>query len=81
MRFFRSKVAEVDYRSGTARGEGLRMDLERIDREQLHLDHGAAEYYISGPEAFSFDMSKFLRGQGVDPQRIRNEWFTTGEVA
>lgn len=80
MRFMCNQVADLEYRSGTARGEGLRMDMERIERETLHLDHGAAEYYICGPEAFTQDMSKFLVGQGVNQGRVKHEWFTTGDL-
>lgn len=80
MRFFHSQLADVEYKRGTARGESLRMDLERVEREHLHLDHGAAEYYICGPEAFTQDMSHFLSMQGVDKGRIKHEWFTTGDL-
>ncbi|KAL6857540.1 hypothetical protein ACO1O0_004978 [Amphichorda felina] len=81
VRFLRSQLADlVEYRSGTARGEGLRMDMERIERETLHLDHGAAEYFICGPEAFTQDMIKLLVGQGVNRRRVKHEWFTTGDL-
>ncbi|KAH6695117.1 hemoglobin [Plectosphaerella plurivora] len=80
-RFFRSKVADLDDGSSTASGEaGLRMDLARVDRSQLYLDHGAAEYYVCGPDAFMQEMARYLISQGVDSQRVKYEWFTTGDL-
>lgn len=80
IRLLRSPLVDVDYRSGTARGEGIRREMERIEREALHLDHGAAEYFLCGPEAFVGDMGRFLKRQGVDMDRVKCEWFTTGEL-
>lgn len=77
--FWKSRVADVDYRTGTARAEGMRLDLERLSHEELHLGHGSTEYYICGPEAFIQDMSNTLEARGVGQTRIRYEWFSTGD--
>lgn len=80
IRLLRSPLVDVDYRSGTARGEGIRREMERIEREVLHLGHGAAEYFLCGPQAFVADMAKFLKRQGVSMDRVKCEWFSTGEL-
>lgn len=77
--FWRSKTADVDYRNGTARAKGMRLDLERLDHALLHLDHGSTEYYLCGPETFIQDMSKTLAARGVDLSRVKFEWFSTGD--
>lgn len=77
--FWRSRVADVDYRNGTARAEGMRLDLEKLDRDELYLDHGSTEYYICGPETFIHDMAKTLMARGVKASRIKFEWFSTGD--
>ena len=53
----------------------MRLDLERLDGELLHLNDRMAEYYICGPETFIGDMDKTLVERGVDPKRIKAEWF------
>ncbi|KFH45072.1 Flavohemoprotein-like protein [Hapsidospora chrysogenum ATCC 11550] len=80
IRLFQSQLADLEYRCGSAHGEGLKMDFQKLERKTLHLDHGATEYYICGPEAFTKDMSASLLGQGVDRARVKYEWFTTGEL-
>jgi nitric oxide dioxygenase len=77
--FWQSRAADMDYRNGTARAQGMRLDLERLDPTLLHLEHGSTEYYICGPETFIHDMSKTLITRGVNPNRVRYEWFGTGD--
>jgi nitric oxide dioxygenase len=77
--FWKNRVADVDYRNGTARAEGMRRDLERLSHEDLRLGDKSTEYYICGPEAFVQDMSNSLTVRGVAQARIRYEWFSTGD--
>lgn len=77
--FWRSKAADMDYRNGTARAQGMRLDLERLDPTLLHLEHGSTEYFICGPETFIHDMSKTLIARGVHSSRVKFEWFGTGD--
>ncbi|KAM0329458.1 hypothetical protein ACHAQA_004767 [Verticillium albo-atrum] len=80
-KFFRSKVADADEHEKTPGDEyGVRLDLAVMEREQLHLEHGGAEYYICGSEAFMAETSTYLFAQDVDPKRVRYEWFTTGDL-
>ena len=80
VRFLRSQLADIDYRRGSARAQGLKKMLEGLERGELRLDDRTAEYYICGPEAFSQDMLGFLRAQGVGTVRLHHEWFSTGEL-
>ncbi|EXF85857.1 globin [Colletotrichum paranaense] len=81
-KFFRSQIADVedDDSLSSSSDFGLRMDLARIAPEELYLSHGGAEYYICGPEIFMVEMSQFLINQGVDPNRVKFERFTTGDL-
>lgn len=87
--FFQSKVADMDHvEAGQDETEhevmSLRMDLASLAEapgRPLHLDHGAALYYICGPEAFMEETGRFLAERGVDRTRVKFEWFTTGDPA
>ncbi|KAG9255782.1 hemoglobin [Emericellopsis atlantica] len=84
-RFWRSMLAEQEQREthNPERDgvfESVRTELERVERSVLGLDHGAAEYFICGPDAFAASVRNFLLEQGVGELRIRCEWFSTGEL-
>merc|ERR1712000_357721 len=84
-RFWRSVLADREQRVARSPGwdnvcESMRLELEGVDRSVLGLDHGAAEYFICGPDAFAASVRKFLLEQGVGESRIRVEWFSTGEL-
>jgi nitric oxide dioxygenase len=81
----RSTLADCEQQKGTrspghSGTDSLTMELERIERHVLGLDHGAAEYFICGPESFTTGVRNFLLEQGVGGSRIRCEWFSTGEL-
>ncbi|ROT39641.1 hypothetical protein SODALDRAFT_331750 [Sodiomyces alkalinus F11] len=87
--FFRSRVAEMDdLEAGKEETErelmALRMDLASLAEapgRPLHLDHGAALYYVCGTEAFMEEAGRFLAERRVDRARVKFEWFTTGDPA
>jgi nitric oxide dioxygenase len=79
-KFFRSKAWQPDLENKPPQYEMGRLDLASIGLEKLHLDHGGAEYYICGPELLTEDVEGFLTIQGVDPNRIKHELFTTGDL-
>lgn len=57
-----------------------RVDLNKVQPELLHADHGSAEYYICGPEAFMKTMIQQLVDMGIDTQRVKCELFSVGEM-
>ncbi|KAL9125705.1 MAG: hypothetical protein Q9217_005134 [Psora testacea] len=57
-----------------------RMNLDKLDRQDLLLDRNDAKYFICGPERFMADMEKKLRDLGVDMERIKLELFGTGST-
>lgn len=80
-RFLRGQFAdEDDHRESPARGESLRVGLKGLGRDVLHLDHGAAGYFLCGPKTFTQDVARFLCDAGVDSRRIHSEWFATGDL-
>ncbi|TPX07271.1 uncharacterized protein E0L32_010865 [Thyridium curvatum] len=58
-----------------------RVDLAKVKREDLFLEHGGTEYYICGPEQFMLEMAEYIRDQGVDLHRVKFELFSTGTFA
>jgi nitric oxide dioxygenase len=58
-----------------------RVDLNKLDSEDLFLDNKTTEYYICGPEKFMTDMESSLKAEGVPAARIKMELFGTGGVA
>ncbi|KAL9098437.1 MAG: hypothetical protein Q9163_005898 [Psora crenata] len=58
-----------------------RMNLDRLDKEDLFLNRRDAAYFICGPEKFMEDMEKKLIEYGVDTERIKIELFGTGSRA
>lgn len=88
--FFKSKVADLDDFEADADEldhelMALRMDLasltEDSSRQPLHLNHGAALYYVCGPESFMEETARFLTERGVGQSRMKFEWFTVGDPA
>jgi len=81
---FCTKVFKTHLVSGDAAGVtydyNFRMDLAKVDREDLHLHNGATEYYICGPEQFMMEMSDYLRAQGIGAARVKFELFSTGDL-
>ncbi|CAP60025.1 uncharacterized protein PODANS_1_3460 [Podospora anserina S mat+] len=59
----------------------FRMDLAKVNPDDLHLNHGGTEYFICGPEQFMLEMSDYLKSQGVLTQRVHFELFSTGDLA
>jgi nitric oxide dioxygenase len=57
-----------------------RVDLNKLDSEDLFLDDKTTEYYICGPEKFMTDMESSLKAKGVPAARIKMELFGTGGV-
>ncbi|KAK4157776.1 globin-like protein [Chaetomidium leptoderma] len=77
---FKTQPADSDV-VGVTYDHGFRMDLAKIEPQDLHLQNNGAEYYICGPEQFMLDMSDYLKAQGVPPARIKFELFSTGDLA
>lgn len=57
----------------------LRIDLAKIERSNMFLDHGSTEYYVCGPEQFMAEMGEDLQAQGVSQSRVKFGFFSTGE--
>lgn len=79
LNIFRSRLAEVGL-VGVDYGYDARMDLAAVSAEDLHLNNGAAEYYICGPEQFMVEMADYLVLQGVSLGRVKFSTFTTGDL-
>ncbi|KAL2023599.1 hypothetical protein VTK56DRAFT_1756 [Thermocarpiscus australiensis] len=68
--------------AGVTYDHASRVDLARVDpRDDLFLHNSGTEYYICGPEQFMFEMSGYLKAQGVPASRIKLELFSTGDLA
>ncbi|KAK3341314.1 globin-like protein [Lasiosphaeria hispida] len=82
---FRTKIFKTHLASGDSASVtydyGFRMDLAKVDPEDLFLQHGGTEYYICGPEQFMLEMSGYLKAQGVPAGRLKFELFSTGDLA
>lgn len=76
---FKTHLAESDV-CGVNYDHDFRMDLAKIDREDLYISHGATEYFICGPEQFMFEMAEYLKSQKVDSSRMHFELFSTGDM-
>ncbi|KAL2110129.1 hypothetical protein VUR80DRAFT_1573 [Thermomyces stellatus] len=79
LNIFKSQLAEVDL-IGVNYDYDARVDLGAVGSRDLHLDHGAAEYYICGPEQFMVEMTDYLLLQGVSMGRVKFSPFSTGEL-
>ncbi|KAL2124704.1 hypothetical protein VTJ04DRAFT_1069 [Mycothermus thermophilus] len=59
----------------------FRMDLAKVNPDDLFLTNSSTEYYICGPEQFMLEMSDYLKSQGVPSNRVKFELFSTGDLA
>ena len=78
-RVFKTALADSDL-VGLTYDYDRPMDLRMVAAEDLFLNNGSTEYFISGPEQFLVEMADYLTLQGVDRSRIRFELFGTGEL-
>ncbi|SPO02385.1 probable flavohemoglobin [Cephalotrichum gorgonifer] len=76
---FKSRLADASL-VGVDHEYDARVDLAAVGVQDLHLDHGAAEYYICGPEQFMVEMSDYLVLKGVSMSRVKFSPFSTGEL-
>lgn len=76
---FKTYLADEDL-AGVTHDYDVRMDLAKVNREDLHLNHGGTEYYICGPEQFMLEMADYLKMQGVGVGRLKFELFSTGDM-
>ncbi|PSR83594.1 globin-like protein [Coniella lustricola] len=76
---FKTHLADGDL-AGTTHDYDFRVDLAKVNREDLHLNHSGAEYYICGPEQFMLEMADYLKMQGVELSRLKFELFSTGDM-
>ncbi len=79
-KIFKTHLAEKDL-AGVTYDYDYRMDLAKVDPEDLFLHHSGTEYFICGPEQFMLEMSDYLKSQGVPKTRLKFELFTTGDLA
>lgn len=77
---FKTHLAESDV-VGVTYNYDFRMDLARIDPEDLYLQNSGTEYYTCGPEQFMLEISDYLKTQGVPAARVKYELFSTGDLA
>jgi nitric oxide dioxygenase len=80
IKFFRSQAPRFEKQDPEYPYEHGRLDLASIGLEKLHLDHGATEYYICGPEDIMEDVAAFLIVSGISKSRVKCEVFTTGDL-
>ncbi|WAO84345.1 Nitric oxide dioxygenase [Fusarium falciforme] len=76
---FKTHLAESDV-YGVTYDHDFRVDLAKVDRDDLYLCHGATEYYICGPEQFMLEMAEYLKSKKVDSSRMHFELFSTGDM-
>ena len=57
-----------------------RVDLDKVNKEQLFTDNDAARYFVCGPAQFMLDIESKLKCYGVSGDRIKMELFGTGGV-
>lgn len=76
---FKTHLADGDL-AGVNFDYDFRVDLAKMDKEDLFLSHRGAEYYICGPEQFMVEMADYLKMQGVELRRLKFELFSTGDM-
>lgn len=76
---FKTHLADGDL-AGVTHDYDYRVDLAKINREDLFLHHGGTEYFICGPEQFMVEMADYLKMQGVEMHRLKFELFSTGDM-
>lgn len=57
-----------------------RLDLDKVNGADLHLDNNKAQYFVCGPAEFMVATAKKLQGLGVSAARVKMELFGTGGV-
>ncbi|KAJ9133021.1 Flavohemoprotein [Pleurostoma richardsiae] len=77
---FKTHLADGDL-VGVTYDYDFRVDLAKVDPDDLFLSHGGTEYYICGPEQFMLEMADYIKAQGVDVSRVKFELFSTGDMA
>ncbi|EGS19252.1 uncharacterized protein CTHT_0058780 [Thermochaetoides thermophila DSM 1495] len=77
---FKTHLADSDV-VGVTYDYDFRMDLARVNPDDLFLTNSGTEYYICGPEQFMLEMSDYLKSQGVPSNRVKFELFSTGDLA
>lgn len=76
---FKTHLAESDI-YGVNYDHDFRVDLAKVDKDDLWLCNGSAEYYVCGPEQFMLEMAEYLKSKKVDSSRIKFELFSTGDM-
>ncbi|KAH8734705.1 globin-like protein [Ilyonectria robusta] len=76
---FKTHLAESDV-YGVNYDHDFRVDLAKVDKDDLWLCNGSAEYYVCGPEQFMLEMAEYLKSKKVDSSRIKFELFSTGDM-
>lgn len=76
---FKTHLANGDL-AGVNFDYDFRVDLAKVDREDLFLNHRGTEYYLCGPEQFMVEMADYLKMQGVEFRQVKLELFSTGDM-
>lgn len=76
---FKTHLADSDS-AGVTYDYDYRMDLAKINKGDLFLNHGGTEFFVCGPEQFMVEMADFLKMQGVELHRMKFELFSTGDM-
>lgn len=71
------KEGEVEGQDYNIRG---RLNLEKINSEDLHTKNEKTQYFVCGPTQFMLDTEAKLKSFGVGAERIHVELFGTGGV-
>jgi nitric oxide dioxygenase len=77
--YFNSRPEE-DERQGHDYDIEGRVDLDKVAREMLFLDHDKTQYFACGPTQFMLDMEEKLKSYGVPSDRVKMERFGTGGI-
>lgn len=78
---FKTDLATASLAGVERKEYDFRVDLARLDREDLFLNHGGTEYYICGPEQFMMEMNDYLLAEGIQPVRIKVQLLSTGDLS
>ncbi|KAH8730704.1 globin-like protein [Phaeosphaeriaceae sp. PMI808] len=77
--YFASHPTDLEVLGSDYDVEG-RVDLEKVDRQLLHVDNEQTMYFVCGPTQFMLDMEAKLKSYGVPAERVKMELFGTGGV-
>jgi nitric oxide dioxygenase len=78
--YFNSRPREGE-RQGPDYDVKGRVDLDKVAKEMLFLDHDTTQYFACGPTQFMLDMEEKLRSYGVPADRVKMERFGTGGIS